>query len=174
MGAEYFHCVVEGNTPLEAFEKARDAAFWDYGHSGYTGTIAEKDQFEVIRTAPLSEADAEGLAESLIDDPRVEEKWGPAGAIPVVFDTREIEVAVPQPPTRFIDATDDEDLIAATGETLHATGSMREGEFVQSATLSRTPGAVHAIICCGTGALLPESLADCEPQGWLFFGWAST
>lgn len=171
MGDEYFYCMAESHTVAEAFEKARDAAFWEYGHAGYTGSIAEKDQFEVIQSTPVSETNAEWLAESLIDDPRVADKWGPAGAIPFVFDTREIEV--PLPPKQIIGATDD-DLKAAIDETLRATGSMREGEFVQSATLSRTPGAVHAIICCGTGSLPPESLADREPQGWLFFGRAST
>ena len=32
-----------------AFQHAVKEAAWDHGHSGYTGTIAEKDSFEMVR-----------------------------------------------------------------------------------------------------------------------------
>lgn len=49
MGSESFVVTGKGKTPLEAFQKAvEDAAYW-FGHSGYTGTIAEKEDFILLR-----------------------------------------------------------------------------------------------------------------------------
>lgn len=45
MGANEFECTARGATAEEAFDQARDQAQWDYGHRGYTGTIAEKGDF---------------------------------------------------------------------------------------------------------------------------------
>lgn len=46
MGASDFWTRVLGETAQEAFNKAVEQAQYDHGHSGYTGTIAEKDCFE--------------------------------------------------------------------------------------------------------------------------------
>lgn len=47
MGAEMFTTQAAGNTAEEAFRNAiKDALHW-HGHGGYTGTIAEKDSFEL-------------------------------------------------------------------------------------------------------------------------------
>ena len=114
MGGTTFFTHGEGKTPEEAFKAARDKALYDYGHRGYTGTIAEKTSFVVIKdtledvkkrvTQRLSQArdswEKSGLerllksmerikaphaqvAEALIElcDPRVDDKWGPAGCI---------------------------------------------------------------------------------------------
>jgi hypothetical protein len=79
MGAEYFIHTVSGPSAQEAFDKAVADAAWDHGHSGYTGTIAEKDRFIFIS---LPEGlDPKTYAESLIDDPRTYDKWGPAGCL---------------------------------------------------------------------------------------------
>ena len=83
MGAEVFFHTAIGKTPREAFEKAREEALYDYGHSGYSGTIAEKRNYTVIEcpegVSPTAYADA------LISDgdKRVDDKWGPAGCIKV-------------------------------------------------------------------------------------------
>jgi hypothetical protein len=45
MGAEQFRTTAKGATASEAFGLARDQAAWEYGHGGYTGTIAEKSDF---------------------------------------------------------------------------------------------------------------------------------
>ena len=45
MGAADFDSRATGKTVDEAFRTARDAAAWEYGHGGYTGTIAEKGTF---------------------------------------------------------------------------------------------------------------------------------
>ena len=67
----------------EVFEYARKNAQYENGHSGYTGTIAEKDSFTVISDEGISYAKAFKLADDLIEksDARIDDKWGPAGAI---------------------------------------------------------------------------------------------
>jgi len=79
MGATTFECEARGSTAQGAFDLAVKEAQHDYGHSGYTGTIAEKETFVQI---PLPEgADPFVYADSLVDsyDERIEDKWGPAG-----------------------------------------------------------------------------------------------
>lgn len=46
MGATIFDTVVHGETARIAFSAARSQAQYEHGHVGYTGTIAEKDNFE--------------------------------------------------------------------------------------------------------------------------------
>lgn len=48
MGASDFSEEVTGKTAEEAFESAKENARYEYGHNGYTGTIAEKGWFQVI------------------------------------------------------------------------------------------------------------------------------
>ena len=81
MGAEVFYTEAKGATAQEAFKHAVDAALWDYGHAGYSGTIAEKDSF--VEIALPEGKDAEQYAYELIDvgDERIDDKWGPAGCI---------------------------------------------------------------------------------------------
>jgi hypothetical protein len=84
MGADQFTTKARGATVADAFRDAKETALYEYGHRGYTGTIAEKDSFEILTPTPvLTLADAEQLAEFLLrkDDPRISDKWGPAGAI---------------------------------------------------------------------------------------------
>lgn len=83
MGAEVFTHGSELEDVREAFRECVDEALYDYGHSGYSGTIAEKGDFVVIDSTPHSKKDATNLAWRLIDerDPRIDDKWGPAGAI---------------------------------------------------------------------------------------------
>ena len=79
MGADVFHTQAKAETANKAFKVAVDDAFYEYGHQGYTGTIAEKDSFTMI---DLPEGrDPFEYAEELIDkyDSRIDNKWGPAG-----------------------------------------------------------------------------------------------
>lgn len=82
MGASTFFTVESGTDAADAFRRARDHAEWQHGHGGYTGTIAEKDEYVVIKDQATG-LDAIALAEKLIedDDKRITAKWGPAGAI---------------------------------------------------------------------------------------------
>lgn len=83
MGAQTFFTKENGATAREAFRKAVEKAQYDYGHGGYTGTIAEKTSFVMI-SVPENQ-NPEAYASKLIDDAdgRVDDKWGPAGCIKV-------------------------------------------------------------------------------------------
>lgn len=71
----------------DQFDTARESAAWEHGHGGYTGTLAEKHDVVVIDEAGecSTPGEAEALARLLVndDDPRITDKWGPAGAIRV-------------------------------------------------------------------------------------------
>lgn len=86
MGASTFENIAKGKTAAEAFDACVEEARYDYGHAGYTGTIAEKGSFVMIREPKCNTVDeAIALANKLIDegDPRIDDKWGPAGCIPL-------------------------------------------------------------------------------------------
>jgi len=51
MGACSFETTATGPTAEDAFRRATESAAWEYGHGGYTGTIAEKGAF-VLTTLP--------------------------------------------------------------------------------------------------------------------------
>ena len=79
MGADVFHTRGRGKNAQEAFDDAVDQACYDFGHQGYTGSIAEKSSFVKI---PLPEGrNPYEYAETLISegDSRIDSKWGPAG-----------------------------------------------------------------------------------------------
>ena len=81
MGADVFFTNASGKTAGEAFAEAVRRARYDHGHAGYTGTLAEKDDFAVI-AVPYGEEPMK-FADKLIDecDSRIDDKWGPAGCI---------------------------------------------------------------------------------------------
>ena len=81
MGAETFFHKTSGKDAKEAFRNAVQESEYDFGHRGYTGSIAEKDSFVNI-TLPKGK-DAGDYANELIDegDERIDDKWGPAGCI---------------------------------------------------------------------------------------------
>lgn len=85
MGGTTFKNVEEGETAAQAFSRAVAGAQFDYGHNGYTGTIAEKYEFTIVTETPLPLDKAKSLAEELIEDgdARIDDKWGPAGCIPI-------------------------------------------------------------------------------------------
>jgi hypothetical protein len=49
MGAEQFCVVAHGKTAQDAFNRAVDAAAYEYGHGGYTGSIAEKHEYALVQ-----------------------------------------------------------------------------------------------------------------------------
>lgn len=90
MGGTNFGCYAEGKTPEEAKQKAVQQAEYDYGHSGYTGTIAEKGccklrEFELepgqLKQMQQSanplwvELEAVISSRELLDHPAIEDKW---------------------------------------------------------------------------------------------------
>ncbi|MGY6025284.1 hypothetical protein [Streptomyces spinosirectus] len=72
-------------TEKEAFDSAVEEAQFEYGHRGYTGSIAEKDRYTVISESVVAETSAEEYASRLMNrgDDRSDDKWGPADVIPV-------------------------------------------------------------------------------------------
>lgn len=94
MGATTFLVTQQGIDPAQAFTSARATAKFETGHGGYTGTIAEKDHFVLIARSPLWLSAAQRQAQALLDadDDRIIDKWGPAGAIPYVAETKELEI----------------------------------------------------------------------------------
>ena len=81
MGAQVFTTVAFGETAEQAFTRAVSDALYEDGHGGYSGTIAEKEEFVMVPCLPGQTA--EDTANILIDkdDPRITDKWGPAGCI---------------------------------------------------------------------------------------------
>jgi hypothetical protein len=83
MGAERFDVFQEGTNAKEAHQAAFEQAGWDYGHRGYTGSLAEKPKFEIRNGGKaLTKAEAEAFAERDLDE-NDHDKWGPAWAVPV-------------------------------------------------------------------------------------------
>lgn len=80
MGACDFHTYQEGSDARKAFEAATDRARYMSGHGGYTGTIAEKSSFTVLKHTPMLKQDAQVFADSVIEK---NDKWGPAFAVPI-------------------------------------------------------------------------------------------
>ncbi len=89
MGGTTFQCTAKGKTAEEAFRAAKGQAYYDYGHAGYTGTIAEKESFVLITPPKEWELLPGRYATELIDegDERICDKWGPAGCVKIGEDT---------------------------------------------------------------------------------------
>lgn len=94
MGAQTFRVNVFGKTAQAAYDEAVRQAHYEYGHAGYTGTIAEKEGFVVIE-APGGDAEAfVDAVESGMDETRFagavfaraakihDDKWGAALCVP--------------------------------------------------------------------------------------------
>lgn len=83
MGAIPFACTGVGPTADEAFDDAVRKARSEHGNGGYSGSIAEKYSCVLVAAVPMSLADAASLGDRLIgvDDERISDKGGPAGAI---------------------------------------------------------------------------------------------
>lgn len=86
MGATTFREFQAGSDVKDAFSEAVSDARYMSGAGGYSGTLAEKGSYVVITTERrLGPHAADDLARRLIagGDPRIADKWGPAGAIAV-------------------------------------------------------------------------------------------
>ena len=95
MGAEHFvHYVATDKSADDTFVDLVREASYNFGHSGYTGTIAEKDDYIMVTmpTFPQTVEEATDFAEQVIGlgstgneseyfDPHIDDKWGPAGCI---------------------------------------------------------------------------------------------
>lgn len=101
MGGTTFETTAHGATAQEAYDAAKDSAYWESGHGGYTGTIAEKSGFVFCGPFPDTFESTWQFSSALCDagfseepkDPRLiaafgpkleqivrtyDDKWGPA------------------------------------------------------------------------------------------------
>lgn len=137
MGGTTFDHYAAGADVATAFRAARDEAAYEHGHGGYSGTIAEKPDYVIITNTPLLEVEANGLIDRLIDndDPRIRDKWGPAGAIPVIKSTRTVSV-------KDFDYLHDNEfreygkVQPALLEAVAAKVKLKKGETIQSVSLT--------------------------------------
>lgn len=89
MGAERFDVYQEGTNVKAAHNAAFEQAGYDYGHRGYTGSLAEKPEFEMRNGGKsLKMEEAKAFAEKDLDE-NDHDKWGPAWVIPIKEDSSE-------------------------------------------------------------------------------------
>lgn len=74
MGAQYFVTVGYGKTANAAFRQAKEQAYYDHGHNGYTGSLAEKPGFMMHTLPPGVPATTKSLWELETD----QDKWSDA------------------------------------------------------------------------------------------------
>lgn len=81
MGGEQFVTRKSGKTAAEAFKTAVEWARHEYGHRGYTGSIAEKSDFKMCSVNDGETPEA-AVNRYLDDDNHFsDDKWGPAACI---------------------------------------------------------------------------------------------
>ncbi|MFG2847439.1 hypothetical protein ACGF12_30365 [Kitasatospora sp. NPDC048296] len=169
MGAENFTVYQDGTDVAQAFRDAVDNAQYEYGHRGGTGTIAEKDEYQAVSDTALSMGEAEALAERIMRDYEhpLQDKWGPAGAIPVLSDQRRIKVTIPHSTQGY--ATSLEAVTAVLAEN---------GQPLPGESVARLTSGVHER-CPRTGRVRSGEFdvvlrgGPAEHRGWLFFGCAA-
>lgn len=85
MGAQQFAMTMKGiyKNPQEAFNEAVEIASYEHGHSGYTGTIAEKSSFKMVEL-PKRKKVGEFVEECLESEEGFwNDKWGPAACVEI-------------------------------------------------------------------------------------------
>ena len=93
MGAQQFFDTAKGKTPRDAFKNAHDDACYEYGHGGYSGTLAEKgghtmsnkpdgisgsDWADMVDEFLVEDTDQEHYQQLKKDSKVYEDKWGDA------------------------------------------------------------------------------------------------
>jgi len=87
MGAEYYCIEVDGKSAQSAFRKAHQEAIAAYGNSGYTGTLAEKGDYVMVKTKhPVKNRkdfiDGEiKYGPDWLSNNEWADKWGPSGCV---------------------------------------------------------------------------------------------
>jgi len=160
MGSQDFATYQPGADAKQAFAAAVEEARYEYGHRGYTGTIAEKYEFTVIQATPIPLDAARKLAAELVySDPRVEDKWGPAGAIAVSGGPHLREVVIEARAGGY--ATFEEAIAANLGDLPEGVTFEREtgGSYEQDTRGRIKSGWATVWLSGGTAH-----------TGWLFFG----
>lgn len=193
MGAASFDQYADGTDPAAAFLAACDGARSEHGHS-YSGTIAEKDDYVIITATPMDPEQAQTLAADLMHraDPRIDDKWGPAGAIAVRQPMRTVTVDRLEGTTTNTWPLDGQALahittIARQRGLINPRETVETGRLISHRPTNRphqrpartgsSPGPAITYVE-GTAQLTVRKDRDAlagqtRPDGWLFFGWAS-
>jgi hypothetical protein len=92
MGADSFINHGPGTDPKDIFYDLVSQVAHEHGHGGYTGTIAEKDNFIIVPNQPVRLLDeallwADKQLGDYESDAFWQDKWGPAAAIPIYIPT---------------------------------------------------------------------------------------
>lgn len=86
MGGERFDTYRKGINLDAVFTAAKEQALYDHGHSGYSGTIAEKPGVQLRNSGSrLTLKEAQAFAD---EDSNENEKWGDAFAVEVYAEDR--------------------------------------------------------------------------------------
>lgn len=98
MGATDFMVSAKGTSPKEVFQKLVKEAKHEFGHVGYSGTIAEKDSFKFLPLPPGK--NPFDYARELIrtGHPSISDTWGPAGCFLLGAETVTEEEKIEEPP----------------------------------------------------------------------------
>jgi len=81
MGASEFFTRARGKTAAEAFRSAVQQARYEHGNGGYTGTIAEKSEFQEVK--PKAGESVMECVNRHMDIGTFDDKWGPAGCVKI-------------------------------------------------------------------------------------------
>jgi hypothetical protein len=79
-GGSSFEEYVQNPDVKAAWRQAIDDAIHEHGHGSYSGTIKEKNEYEIRRRDPMTKEEA---YEFMSKDMENNDKWGPAFAIPI-------------------------------------------------------------------------------------------
>lgn len=81
MGGQMFCDRTSATSAIEAFRSLVEQARYEHGHGGYTGTIAEKNEFKMERPR-AGESPEECVRRCHGDDNHFsDDKWGPAACV---------------------------------------------------------------------------------------------
>ena len=172
MGTTEFQVYAEGVDPEKAFRNAIGEATAEYGNRPHTGSVAEKSEFIVVHADPVPYNKAEKIAmQALVSDERIQDKFGPAGAIAVATTGRTVEVSIPERPEGYANLTVAAEAAIADirlpGEKYFGVAESQCTEYGDSHRV----GAPSRIM---SGHLRVVLTGGKETHtGWLFFGRAS-
>jgi hypothetical protein len=73
--------LVTGESPSRAFDIGTHAAKLAFGNNGFTGTLADKGSFILIRCPKHHDPEAYAMGLLARHDPRIADMWSPAGLV---------------------------------------------------------------------------------------------
>lgn len=166
-GGSDFHQFGHGADVKEAYRNAMEDARHEYGHRGYTGSMAEKNGYEVRSREPMTQADAYKFADR---DLEKNDKWGPAFAVPVTEEKllKEEKVMV------TVEAKNDADAVRQGSIRIKATGRIppKASIVVEKVVVKKTGGGPRVSTYEVTANRKQVILG--QIKGWLFYGIASS